>query len=78
MTLETDAFVIQLSCAPVQKQSDDTVQPTCYWSRPINDDKRRYDTAQKECLAIAWSVFVHRPYVEGTRFTIRSDHVSLK
>lgn len=42
------------------------------------DPEREYDTTHLECLAVLWAVFLLCPYVEGCRFTVRTDHDALK
>lgn len=37
-----------------------------------------YNTTQRECLGMFWSVLVLRPYLKGTRFTIRVGQDSWK
>lgn len=78
MALETDACAVQTGCVLLQKQSDNNVRTIGHWFRALNDADRRYDTTKKECRAVVWSVLILRPYLEGTRFTIRADHDLLK
>lgn len=36
-----------------------------------------YSTVQKEALAVVWAIKTLRPYLERTRFVVRSDQASL-
>ena len=78
ITIDTDACAYQVGCVLLQEQEDQTVKPIGYWSRSLTDAERRYDTTQRECLAVVWAILLLRPYLEGTRFTIRTDHSALK
>lgn len=77
-TLDTDACNVQIGCVLLQDQPDQTKRPVDYWSRSLTSAKRAYDTTHKECLAIVWAVLLICPYLEGTKFTIRTDHDSLR
>lgn len=74
--IETDAC--DNGCVLLQEQEEGEIRPLGYWSRTQNDDERNYNTTQKEYLAVIWSVSMLRPYVEGSRFIVRTDHQSLK
>jgi RNase H-like domain found in reverse transcriptase len=76
--LDTDASDGQLCCCFLQEQSDGKPLPLGYWSRTLNTAKRNYSTTEKECLAIVLEVTHLRPYLEGTEFTVRTDHHALR
>jgi transposase InsO family protein len=76
--LDTDASDGQLGCCLLQAQPDGSTLPLGYWSRTLNTAERNYSTTERECLAIVWAVTHLRPYVEGKRFTVRTDHNALR
>ena len=76
--IETDASNYQIGCALLQEQDDGHFHPVGYWSRTLTKAERNYSPTEKECLAVVWSITSLRPYIEGTRFTVRSDHDSLR
>jgi RNase H-like domain found in reverse transcriptase len=44
----------------------------------MNSAERNYSAPEKECLAVVWAILHLRPYLEWTRFTVRSDQVALR
>ncbi|GJR99717.1 ty3-gypsy retrotransposon protein [Tanacetum coccineum] len=52
--------------------------PLCYFSRKLRPRMRVAATYQKELFAIVEAVYKWRHYLLGRRFTIRTDHISLK
>jgi RNase H-like domain found in reverse transcriptase/Reverse transcriptase (RNA-dependent DNA polymerase) len=77
-TLDTDALQDQIGCCLFQEQGEKPLKPIDYWSRSLAKAERNYSTTEKEFLAIAWAVIQLRPYLEGKRFIIRTDHHSLR
>ena len=77
-TLDTDASEYQLGCCLLQAQPDGALHPIGYWSRSLTPAEKNYSSTEKECLALVWAVQYLRPYLEGQRFTIRTDHDALK
>ncbi len=52
--------------------------PIGYWSRTLIPAELNFSTTEQECLGVVWAVLHLRPYLERTRFTIRTDHHALK
>jgi RNase H-like domain found in reverse transcriptase len=77
-TLDTDASDHQLGCCLLQEQPDGTQKPIGYWSRGLTSAEKIYSTTEKECLEIVWAILHWRPYLEGQKFIIRTDHHSLQ
>jgi len=77
-TLDTDASAGQVGAVRLQEQPDQSTRPVGYWSRSLNAAQRNYSTTERECLAVVWATLLLRPYVEVTRFTVRTDNAALK
>jgi hypothetical protein len=77
LILDTDASDEQLGCCLQQRGEDGHLHPLGYWSRQLNAAERNYSATEKEALAVVWSIKRLRPYLEGARFTVRTDHSAL-
>jgi transposase InsO family protein len=80
--LQLDASDVGLSAILAQKLIDsDGVQREHvigYASRTLSSAERHYSPTERECLAIVYGCSHFRPYLEGVRFTILTDHKALK
>lgn len=57
--------------------SGDTERVIAYMSQKLTVAQIKYTTTEKECLAVIMAVEKFRPYIEGAKFTIITDHASL-
>ena len=74
LTKDASGFVIGgiLSQGKIVKD-----KPIAYASRSLSDTEKKYDTYEKEALAIIFCVTHFRPYLYGRKFTLVTDHKPL-
>ena len=77
--MDTDASAYQLGCNLLQKhKGPNDWRSVRYWSYLLSDSERNYSAMEGECFALVWAVRTLRPYVEGTKFTVRTYHDALQ
>ena len=76
--IDTDASDQQIGCVLQQKDEQGDLHPIGYWSRQLNAAESNYSATEKEALAIVWAVTHLRPYLERSKFIVRTDHSSLQ
>jgi len=76
--MDTDASAGKVGAVLLQRQPDQSTRPVGYRSRSLNAAERNYSTTERECLAVVWASLLLRPYIEGTRGTVRTDLAALK
>ena len=76
-TIQCDASNNAISGVLTQVHEDGE-HPIAYVSRVLTETERRYTVSEKECLACKFSILKFRPYVEGSKFKLITDHSSLR
>jgi hypothetical protein len=76
--LQTDASNYGLSAILSQKDDEGRDKVIAYASRTLIKAERAWHTHELEALAVIWGCEHYRPYLIGQRFTVETDHQSLK
>lgn len=76
-TLQTDASFSGLGCVLTQT-FDNQEHVIAYASRSLQKAELNYTVTEKECLAILFGLKKFRPYIEGYRVTVITDHSALR
>lgn len=76
--VDVDACADQLGCALLQEQEDGQLQPVGYYSRTLKPAEQNYCTTERECLGLVWGVLTLRHFLDGNKFTVRTDHQALR
>ena len=74
LTTDASGYAIVSILSPGKIGQD---KPIAYTSRTLSDSERKFETYEKEALAIVYSVQHFRPYLYGRRFTLVTDHKTL-
>lgn len=77
-TLDTNACDKQIGVVLLQKQEDGNNRSIGYWPRTLNEKEQKLVKTHRECLAVIWTLTHLRLCLEGTRFTIPTDHEALR
>ena len=75
--LDTDASGEGLG-AVLSQVIDGRERVIAYASRVLFKAERKYCATRWEMLALVWAACHFRPYLSGRRFTLRTDHNSLR
>lgn len=74
--IQADASDAGMGAVLVQGEGEDE-RVVAYWSQKLSSAQRKYQTTERECLAVILAVEKFRPYIEGAKFTVITDHASL-
>ena len=76
-TVTTDASDFAVGAVLMQDQGQGP-QPIAFTSRKMNIHEKNYAAHEKETLAIMHALSKWRVYLEGRRFTVYTDHTTLR
>ncbi|EYC08294.1 hypothetical protein Y032_0067g95 [Ancylostoma ceylanicum] len=62
----------------LKQEQDDAVRVIAYASRTLNKHKARYPAIELEALGLVYAVQKFRPYIDGAKCTVITDHAPLK
>ena len=79
--IDTDASAYATGAVLLQQQDED--DPTSwatvgYWSKTLTKEQRNNCATEREGYAVVWATLNLRPYIEGTKFVVRTDHNALR
>ena len=74
--IQCDASDCGVGCVLTQGEGEKECV-IAYASRSLSRAERNYSVTERELLAVLFGVEKFRPYIEGTRFTVITDHHSL-
>ena len=76
--IQTDACNNGLSAVLSQRDKNGVEHIVCCASRTLNSDEKKWSIPHLEALAIIWGCETYRSYVIGQKFTVETDHGSLR
>jgi hypothetical protein len=74
----TGASTVGIGAILSQIGTDEKEHPIVYLSRTLSATEKNYGATELECLAIIWAVRRLHPYLDGSKFTIITDHSALQ
>lgn len=75
-SIHCDASDRAIGSVLVQGEGDDLVT-IAYHSKKLSATECKYSSTERECLAVLLSIEKFRPYIEGSKFKVITDHASL-
>ena len=76
--VETDASGFAIGGVLLQIDRHGDAHPIAFTSRKLQSAERNYPTHEQELLAIIHALRTWRYYLDGTKFTVHTDHATLR
>ena len=79
--IDTDAYAYQLGATLLQQQDPSNPKewvPVGYWSKTLYSAEQNYSATERGCYSVVWAINKLRPYIEGQKFIVRTDHDALR
>ena len=79
--IEPDASACQLGATLLQQQDPFNPKewvPVGYCSKTLYSAEQNYSATERKCYSIVFAVATVRPYIEGQKFVVRTDHDALR
>lgn len=59
-------------------QNEKTFETISFWSKNLTENEHQYSATEIQCLQVAWGIPSLRPYVEKTKFIVKSYQDELR
>jgi hypothetical protein len=76
--VETDASAYAIGAVLMQMDRQGNNHPVAFTSRKLQSAERNYPTHEQELLAVIHALRTWRYYLDGTKFTVNTDHATLR
>ncbi len=76
-TLATDASEVGIG-AILSQNLEGKEKVIAYANRSLTETECKYGVTERECLGVYWAIYKFRPYIEGQKFSVITDHAALK
>lgn len=76
--IHCDASGVAVGSVLMQDDEEGHSHPIAYFSKLLSRCEQNYSVTERELLAVILSIEHFRPYIEGTKFSVITDHASLK
>jgi hypothetical protein len=76
--VDTDASGFAIGAVLLQNDQQGNAHPIAFTSRKLQSAERNYPTHEQELLAVIHALRTWRYYLDGTKFTVNTDHATLR
>lgn len=76
--IRCDASTMGVGSVLYQLDDEGGEHPICFMSKKLNKAQKNYTVTELECLSAVLSIQKFRPFIEGYKFYVITDHSSLK